>query len=83
MQAQADSLGSVGTTHTAISTSFHFYYNFMPLLIGVFKITFTAYMLIEYDKNNNVLQCFHINNISSLILLRLINNAISYIEVNV
>lgn len=70
-------------THTAISTSFHFYYNFMPLLIGVFKITFTAYMLIEYDKNNNVLQCFHINNISSLILLRLINNAISYIEVNV
>lgn len=55
----------------------------MPLLTRVFKVTFTAHVLIEYDRADNVLQCSHGNNISRLIHLRLMNNAISSTEIKV
>lgn len=43
----------------------------MPLLTKVFEITFTVYVPIEYDRDHNVLKCFHINNIHSLMHFRL------------
>ena len=54
----------------------------MPLLTEVFEITFTVYVPIKHDRDDNIPKSFHVNNIPSLMHFRLMNNAVFRTEVS-